>query len=73
MWYEWDSLEVFNAWHASICEILGIPDEQTLDYTKAFEVEDKVIAVVHSSEADGLILTDLRPSTKIGEHEATFI
>ncbi len=73
MWYEWDSLASFNAWHTDICQTLGIPNEQTLDYTKPFEVENKVIAVVHLSEADGLIPTELRPPKKIGEYEATFI
>jgi hypothetical protein len=61
MWYEWDNLESFNDWHLDICNVLGIPDDQTLDYTKPIEVDGKVIAVVHQSEADGLIATDLRP------------
>lgn len=67
MWYEWDSLESFNSWHTSICSSLGIPDEQTTDYTKAFEVEGKWIAVVHASEADGLTPTDLRLPVKVIE------
>lgn len=66
MWYEWDSLEGFNAWHTDICLSLGIPNEQTLDYTKPIVIKDKVIAVVHLSEADGLTPTDLRPPKKIG-------
>ena len=65
MWYEWDNLESFNAWHTDICEALGIPNEQTLDYTKPIEVDGKVIAVVHQSEADELTPTELRPPKKI--------
>lgn len=65
MWYEWDNLESFDAWHTIICQELGIPNEQTLDYTKPIEVENKVIAVVHPTEADNLTPTELRPPKKI--------
>lgn len=61
MWYEWDDLESFNAWHDNICQSLDIPNEQTLDYTKPIEVANKVIAIVHISEANGLTATELRP------------
>jgi hypothetical protein len=27
MWYQWDDLESFDAWHKEICENLGIPNE----------------------------------------------
>lgn len=63
MWYEWETLESFNEWHNDICLALGIPDDQTTDYTRPIQVDNKVIAVVHESEAEGLTLTDLRPKT----------
>lgn len=69
MWYEWNDLESFNIWHINICQILGIPNEQTIDYTKPIEVEGKVIAVVHSEQAAGLISTDLRPPSVIARLE----
>ena len=65
MWYEWDSLEDFNAWHNAICLKLGIPDEQTTDYTKAVTVENKFIAVVHDAESEGLTSTLLRPPIRV--------
>jgi hypothetical protein len=61
MWYEWESLQSFNTWHNAICQSLGIPDAQTLTYTMPVQIDNKVIAVVHQSEAAGLTLTDLRP------------
>lgn len=67
MWYEWDSLEDFNAWHDAICITLGIPDEQTLAYTKAIAVDDKFIAVVHDAEAAGLTPTELRVPKRVIE------
>ena len=67
MWYEWDSLESFNTWHTSICSALGIPNEQTTDYTKPFEVDGKWIAVVHNSEATGLTPTNLRLPVRVVE------
>lgn len=60
MWYEWDSLEDFNTWHDAICLKLGIPDEQTLIYTKAIAVDNKYIAVVKDNESEGLTKTELR-------------
>jgi hypothetical protein len=69
MWYEWDNLESFNAWHDDICQTLGIPNEQTLNYTLPFEVKDKVIAVVNDSESDGLTITNLRPPKLILEND----
>jgi hypothetical protein len=61
MWYEWESLESFNTWHNQICASLGIPNAQTETYTRPVLIDNKVIAVVHQSEAEGLMLTDLRP------------
>jgi hypothetical protein len=66
MWYEWESIESFNEWHFAICQALGIPNEQTTDYTKPIIVDDKIIAVVHDSEATGLTPTDLRPKKPEG-------
>lgn len=68
MWYEWNNLESFNIWHTHICLSLGIPNEQTLDYTKPVQAENKIIAVVNLSEANGLTPTDLRPVRTIGEN-----
>lgn len=61
MWYEWENLQSFNAWHNTLCENLSIPNEQTLTYTIPLEIQGKVIAVVHPTESDGLTPTDLRP------------
>lgn len=61
MWYEWENLETFNAWHSAICVELGIPNVQTLTYTIPLEIEGKIIAVVHPTESDGLTETHLRP------------
>lgn len=74
MWYEWSSLESFEAWHTAKKLELGYPiagknqktgevDENsqwTTEYTTPFFVEDKVIAIVDSIHAEGLIETDLR-------------
>ena len=68
MWYEFNSLEEFNSWHTTICESLGIPDEFTTEYTKAFEVDGKWIAVVHDNEATGLTPTELRVSEPTGDN-----
>jgi hypothetical protein len=59
MWYEWDSLESFNAWHKAICTSLGIPDELTTAYTVAYPVENKFIAFVEDAHSEGLVLTSL--------------
>jgi hypothetical protein len=73
-WYEWDSIESFNAWHNSLCEALGYPltsvnqatGEQepeatkTIAYTDPIVVNDKIIALVELEYAEGLILTELR-------------
>jgi hypothetical protein len=74
MWYEWDSLEAFNAWHEALKQSLGYPlistnqatglpdpDAQiTENYTSAIEVEGKFIALVGSDYAEGLTPTALR-------------
>jgi len=60
MWYEWDSLESFNAWHEVICTSLGIPDQLTTAYTMAYEIEGKFIAFVENDYCEGLKPTDLK-------------
>jgi hypothetical protein len=74
-WYEWESLESFNAWHDSVKLALGLPkpshnqasgeiDETvqwTIDYTKAVQVGDVWIAKVENDLSKDLILTELRP------------
>ena len=74
MWYEWDSLELFNTWHDALCLSLGypltginqgtgLPDEnaqKTTAYTMAHEVENKCIAWVASEYGQSLTPTDLR-------------
>jgi len=73
-WYEWDSIESFNAWHDSLCEVLGYPltsvnqatGEQepqatkTIAYTDPIPVNDKIIALVESEYAEKLTPTKLR-------------
>lgn len=59
MWYQWDSLESFDAWHEAICTSLGIPNEFTAAYTVAYPVEDKFIAFVEDANSEGLVLTSL--------------
>lgn len=77
-WYEWDSLETFNTWHASIKAKLGYPKppinqatgeidqsaQWAVEYTEAIEIDDKIIAVVETSNAEDLIATDLRPPVR---------
>lgn len=74
MWYEWDSLELFNQWHDGLCALLGyplvginqgsgLPDsnaQMTTAYTTTVEVQGKFIAIVESQYAEGLTPTDLR-------------
>lgn len=74
MWFEWDSLELFNTWHDALCASLGypltgtnqgtgLPDEsaqKTTAYTMAHEVEGKIIAWVASDYGEGLTPTNLR-------------
>ena len=64
MWYEWNSLEEFNEWHNSICNMLNIPNEYASSYTDVYNVENKWIAVVHDNESAGLNVTTLRPYQK---------
>ena len=73
-WYEWDSIESFNAWHDSLCKVLGYPltsvnqatGEQepeatkTIAYTDPIVVNDKIIALVESEYAEKLTSTELR-------------
>jgi hypothetical protein len=74
MWYEWNSLEVFNTWHDTLKESLGYPlistnqatglpdpDAQvTNSYTFPIEVQGKIIAIVEARYAEGLTPTELR-------------
>ena len=81
MWYEWDSLELFNQWHDALCASLGFPlvginqesglpdpnAQMTTAYTQAIEVQGKFIAAVETEYAEGLTPTDLRePKLAIG-------
>jgi hypothetical protein len=81
MWYEWDSIELFNEWHDALCLSLGYPltpvnqatgelDEaaqKVITYTSPLEIENKIIAIVEDDKADGLTLTELRPPLPILE------
>jgi hypothetical protein len=74
MWYEWESLESFNAWHDALCLSLGYPiysinqqtgeidlnAQATVAYTSVYEINGKWIARVESDHADGLTETALR-------------
>jgi hypothetical protein len=74
MWYEWNNKVDFDLWHDVICDQLGLPivgtnqatgeldadAQQTVTYTKAFNVSGKWIAMVEDEYADGLTATDLR-------------
>jgi hypothetical protein len=76
MWYEWNSIEKFNQWHDALCISLGYPltpvnqatgepDEtaqKVVAYTNPLEIENKIIAIVEDDKADGLTLTELRPT-----------
>ena len=81
MWYEWDSLELFNQWHDGLCASLGFPlvginqgsglpdpnAQMTTAYTTTIEVEGKFIAIVETEYGEGLTPTDLRePKLAIG-------
>lgn len=59
-WYEFQSLEAFHNWHNAIMVQLNIPNQDTEKYTDYYEVEDKIIAVVHDAESEGLVKTELR-------------
>ena len=75
MWYEWETLDSFKAWHDSICLSLGYPiysinqqtgeidleAQPTVAYTLAYEVNAKWIARVENDYANGLTETELRP------------
>lgn len=68
-WYQWETEADFNNWHAALNSELGYPNEVTgtIQYTEAREIEGKWIALVDDEYADGLILSDLRPPTRIIE------
>lgn len=73
-WYEWETLDSFNVWHDNLKEQLGYPligynqatgepqpeSAWVTEYTKAYPVEDKWIAVVETEYAKDLIPTNLR-------------
>lgn len=59
--YEWDSQELFDAWHDQIMASKGIPNENTFAYTTSREVSGKVIATVEDDDAVDLVETKLRP------------
>ena len=74
MWYEWNTQQDFELWHNALCNQLGFPivgrnqatgeldanAQQTVAYTKAFNVSGKWIAMVEDEYADGLTATHLR-------------
>lgn len=74
-WYEWDSIDAFNAWHDAIKTTLGLPkppinqasgeiDETAqwaTEYTQTYAVNDKIIALVENAYCQDLIATNLRP------------
>ena len=74
MWFEWDSLELFNDWHNALCLALkypimgfnqatGLPQPEaawTTSYTTPYKVEGKIIAWAEIEDGDGLTPTDLR-------------
>lgn len=74
MWFEWNSIEEFNAWHDALKIELGYPlistnqatglpdpDAQITDsYTAPIEIDGIIIAVVESEYAEGLTKTNLR-------------
>ena len=74
MWYEWNTKANFDLWHNALCDELGLPivgtnqatgeldadAQQTVAYTKAFNVSGKWIALVEDEYADGLTATELR-------------
>lgn len=73
-WYEWNSLEEFNAWHDVLCDQLGYPltptnqatneldltAEKTTKYTDVYQVGNKWIAQVEDGYAVNLTETELR-------------
>jgi hypothetical protein len=83
-WYEWETIEQFNAWHDALCVELAYPiygvneatgqidtsAQATTAYTSAFEVGSKFIAVVEDAYAQNLTPTNLRPARRIGLDEA---
>lgn len=77
-WYEWDSIEEFNAWHDALCVTLGYPLDsynqatgeidpeaaKTTAYTSPSFVAGKIIATVEDEHSEGLTLTELRLPTE---------
>lgn len=76
MFYQWNTIEAFNAWHDALCQQLGYPiypinqatgeidlDAQpTVSYTAAYEIDGLLVAIVEDKYAEGLTPTDLRPN-----------
>lgn len=59
MWYKWNSIEDFNAWHSDIQYRLYLPNDYTEDYTKP--------VVVSATDVRGFVLTkDIRLSDLLG-------
>jgi hypothetical protein len=76
MFYQWDTIEAFNAWHDALCNKLGYPiypinsatgeidlqAQPTTAYTAPYEVDGLFVAVVEDEYSKGLTPTDLRPT-----------
>jgi hypothetical protein len=74
-WYEWETLQDFNAWHNVIKTKLNYPlasynqltgklnttAQLTTEYTSVIMVEGKWVGIVEDEHAEGLTATDLRP------------
>ena len=77
-WYEWESIDDFNAWHEALCVTLGYPLDSynqatgeinpeaatTTAYNRVSLVADEVIATVEDEHSAGLTLTELRLPTE---------
>lgn len=74
-WYEWESLQDFNAWHEAIKAELGLPrlsiDQRgefcepiVENYTSFIQIGSKFIAMVEDSYSQGLNVSELRPIEK---------
>lgn len=74
-WYEWNSIEDFEAWHQPLCAELGYPissvnqftgeiDENaqpTVAYTSVIKFENKFVGLVEDKYAAGLTLSNYTP------------
>lgn len=57
-WYEWNLKKSFDEWHQNLKLSLNYSSDE--NYTHAFKVDSKWIALVEREKADGLQLTELR-------------